>query len=357
MNPKTKPENRDLPMLVSMGEPGGIGPELILKIWSERKTNHTPPFVFVGRSDFMQARARLLGLAVPCAPWPQVADQAASNTSLPALFDRALPVLEINETVSDRPGIADPANGRAVIAAIDRAVDALWARTASALITCPINKKSLYDAGFAHPGHTEYLADRAMAWPGGPFTPVMMLAGPDLRTVPATLHIPLREVPSRLTAAGLLECIVITERELKTRFAIAAPRIVVTGLNPHAGEEGSMGHEDAAIIRPAIEAARRRGLDVSGPHPADTLFYREKRATYDAAIAMYHDQALLPVKTLAFDETVNVTLGLPFIRTSPDHGTALDIAGKGIARPDSLLAALQMADAMVQHAQNTMASR
>lgn len=332
-------------LLVTLGEPGGIGPELVLDIWQNRKLNATPPFVFLANQFFIEKRAAALGINVPTIDW----GAAPETKPLGQAFENALPIINLDHAIHDDIGIADPKNGHAVIGAIETAVHMIHAGSASAMITAPINKKSLYEAGFKHPGHTEFLGKLSNQWAGGPFRPVMMLAGPELRTVPATLHIPLKDVPKALDGDELIDLIDITNRELKHRFGIKRPRIVVTGLNPHAGEEGSMGFEDDAIIRPAIESAILQGILVSGPHPADTLFYRERRETYDVAIAMYHDQALLPVKTIAFDETVNVTLGLPFIRTSPDHGTALDIAGQGIARPNSMLAALKMADKMARN--------
>ncbi|MEP5780205.1 MAG: 4-hydroxythreonine-4-phosphate dehydrogenase PdxA [Hyphomicrobiales bacterium] len=333
-------------LLVTLGEPGSIGPELILKIWQERQTNGVPPFVYVANQDFIEKRATALGLTVPTCDWHNV----SGTQQLNQIFNDTLPVINLNHTIHDEIGTADPKNGPAVIEAIETAVRLIHQGHADGLITAPINKKSLYNAGFAHPGHTEFLGKLANQWDGGPHRAVMMLAGPELRTVPATLHIPLKDVPEALDGDALIDLIQITNHELKHRFGIEKPRIVVTGLNPHAGEEGSMGHEDDAIIRPAIETAQSQGIVVSGPHPADTLFYRERRTTYDAAIAMYHDQALLPVKTIAFDETVNITLGLPFIRTSPDHGTALDIAGQGVARPNSMLAALKMTNEMARNA-------
>jgi len=339
-------------LLVTLGEPGGIGPELILNIWNNRARNKTPAFVFLASEAFVRARARLLGLHIPTVDWLC----ARRTRDLAEIFKSALPVIDLGHEIHETPGIADPRNAGAVIDAIEKAVLMIRQQEAAALITAPINKKSLYEAGFKHPGHTEFLGELANQWPGGPFRPVMMLAGPELRTVPATLHIPLKDVPASLNKEALIELIMITERGLKEHFALPAPRLVVSGLNPHAGENGAMGTEDDLIIRPALDAARAHGINVSGPHPADTLFYREKRNTYDAAIAMYHDQALLPVKTIAFDETVNVTLGLPFIRTSPDHGTALDIAGRRIARPGSLLAALKMARNMAKNAATKVSS-
>jgi 4-hydroxythreonine-4-phosphate dehydrogenase len=254
-----------------------------------------------------------------------------------------LPVVPLYARHVDSPGEPDPANAAGTIEAIDRAVADCLAGSAAAVVTCPIAKKPLYDAGFGFPGHTEYLAHLASRHTGKQVTPVMLLAGPDLRTVPVTIHIPLAEVPKVLTRELIVAVARITAADLKSRFGIARPRLAIAGLNPHAGEGGAMGQEDAAIVAPAVETLKAEGIDAVGPLPADTMFHPRARASYDAALCMYHDQALIPAKTLAFDEAVNVTLGLPFIRTSPDHGTAFDIAGRGIARADSLIAALRLA--------------
>jgi 4-hydroxythreonine-4-phosphate dehydrogenase len=218
--------------------------------------------------------------------------------------------------------------------------------SAAAIVTNPISKKSLYDAGFAYPGHTEYLGHLALTVFGDRANPVMMIAGPGLRTVPVTVHIPLHDVAGALTADAIVETGRTVHLALKRDFGIAAPRLAISGLNPHAGESGALGREDDAIVAPAVETLRGEGIDARGPLPADTMFHAEARARYDVAICMYHDQALIPAKMLGFDDAVNVTLGLPFIRTSPDHGTAFDIAGKGVARANSLIAALRMADGM-----------
>ena len=332
------------PILLTIGEPAGVGPELALKLWTERDELSVPPFVLLTDPTFIESRAHLLGMPVPLRQW----NENWSVADMQEAFSSALLYHPLNNSIEDAPSQLLAQNSPAVIEAIETAVGLIQQGRASAIVTSPINKNALYEAGFKHPGHTEFLGELAKQW-GGTYRPVMMLAGPELRTVPATLHIPLKDVPDALDAHELTELMMITARELKDRFAIPSPRIAVTGLNPHAGEEGTMGNEDNDIILPAINAAQGAGITVTGPHPADTLFYAQKRETYDVVIAMYHDQALLPVKTIAFDETVNVTLGLPFIRTSPDHGTALDIAGKGIARPDSLLAALKMAREMAEH--------
>ena len=338
-------------ILLTIGEPAGIGPELAIKLWAEQNSHSVPPFVLLTDPAFIESRARLLGTDIITQQW----DENWSASTLEQAFSEALLFHPLQHSIEDAPTQLRAQNSSAVIEAIKVAVGLIQQGRASAVVTNPINKNALYEAGFKHPGHTEFLGELAKQW-GGTYRPVMMLAGPELRTVPATLHIPLKDVPEALNSQDLSELMMITARELKNRFAISSPRIAVTGLNPHAGEEGTMGSEDRDIILPAIKAAQEAGITVTGPHPADTLFYAQKRKTYDAVIAMYHDQALLPVKTIAFDETVNVTLGLPFIRTSPDHGTALDIAGKGIARPDSLLAALKMANEMAEHAAKSKTS-
>lgn len=339
------------PIVLTIGEPAGIGPELAIKLWAEQNARSLPPFVLLTDPTFIESRARALGVDATLQQW----DERWSSQETQAAFSTCLLYHPLQHSIEDAPTQLRAQNSPAVIEAIETAVGLIQQGRASAVVTNPINKNALYEAGFKHPGHTEFLGELAKQW-GGTYRPVMMLAGPELRTVPATLHIPLKDVPDALDAEELTELMIITARELKNRFAITSPRIAVTGLNPHAGEEGKMGSEDRDIILPAIRAAQEADITVSGPHPADTLFYAQKRKTYDAVIAMYHDQALLPVKTIAFDETVNVTLGLPFIRTSPDHGTALDIAGKGIARPDSLLAAIRMANEMAEHASRSTKS-
>ena len=316
-------------LALTSGDPSGIGPEIAAAAWRRRREDAVPPFYLLGDPALMRARAPDVSLAL-------VEPREAAN-----VFSEALPVVPLKAGFTDAAGLPDTANAAGIIEAIERAVADVAAGRADALVTCPIAKKPLYDAGFAYPGHTEFLGHLA-----GGARPVMMLAGPSLRAVPVTVHIALAEVPRRLTSEAIVETAVITARDLSRKFAVARPRLAIAGLNPHAGENGAMGREDEEIVRPAVEALRARGIDARGPLPADTMFHARARATYDAAVCMYHDQALIPAKALAFDETVNVTLGLPFIRTSPDHGTAFDIAGKGVARPDSLIAALKMARAM-----------
>lgn len=315
------------PIAVSIGEPAGIGPEIAAKAW--QSLGAAIPFFVIGDIG------HLTGLGVR--PIPIAHPSEAGHAAL-----SGLPVLAHLFPAAATPGQPAPENATAVIAAIARGVDLVMTGQASALTTLPIHKKALKDgAGFGFPGHTEYLAHLA-----GVGHVVMMLACRALRVVPATIHIPLRDVPAALTPRLLTDTIRITHAGLIRDFGIAHPRIALTGLNPHAGEGGVMGHEDITIIAPVISALRDEGLDLSGPHPADTMFHAGARATYDAAIAMYHDQALIPIKTIDFAGGVNVTLGLPFIRTSPDHGTAFDIAGTGRADPTSFIAALEMAQDM-----------
>jgi 4-hydroxythreonine-4-phosphate dehydrogenase len=323
-----------------MGDPSGIGPELAILAWRDREQDRLPPFAVYADLELMHARSRLPGCEASIIPVPDVKTAAAH-------FGQALPVIHVPLVRMARPGEPDSGNGPATVLAIRRAVADIAAGSAAAVVTNPIAKAVLYEAGFEHPGHTEYLGALARElWPAEPARPVMMLVSSDLRVVPVTIHVPLKSVPSLLTTDKIVETARVVAATLKRDFGIAAPRLVMTGLNPHAGEEGALGSEDRDIILPAIEQLKAQGLNVTGPHPADTLFHAAARATYDAAIAMYHDQALIPIKTLAFDEGVNVTLGLPFVRTSPDHGTAFGIAGKGIASPSSLKAALKLAAEM-----------
>jgi len=324
-----------LPLALTMGEPGGIGPDVTLAAWNERERLELPSFYCLADPDILTARVRVLGIACPIA----VVDPSGAN----AAFGQALPVAKLRAPVDIRAGRLDPANAPAVIEAIARAVGDVRSGVAGAVVTNPIHKKTLYEAGFQHPGHTEFLGTLSAAWTGAAARPVMMLAGPELRAVPVTIHIPLRDVATTLTSALIVETARIAAAELKRRFAVREPRLAVAGLNPHAGEGGALGREDETIVRAAVDALRGEGIAISGPFSADTMFYPEARRGYDAAICMYHDQALIPAKTLAFADAVNVTLGLAFVRTSPDHGTALDIAGTGRANPASLAAALRLA--------------
>lgn len=338
------------PLALSIGDPSGIGPEIIVMAWSQRKALSLPPFYVLGDPALIAARARRLGISAPLAA--VAPDQAIAS------FDDRLPVVPLENNMVDTPGTTSGANAPGTIEAITRGVEDALSGRAAALVTAPIAKKPLYDAGFRFPGHTEFLGHLAQEHTGKPATPIMMLAGPELRTVPVTVHEALATVPKSLTREMILQAGRITARDLKARFGIGEPRIAVAGLNPHAGEGGAMGAEDAEIIAPAIETLRAEGINAFGPLPADTMFHARARAGYDVALCMYHDQALIPVKTIAFDETVNVALGLPFIRTSPDHGTAFDIAGKGVARPDSLVAAIKLARQLADNAaRNAESSR
>jgi 4-hydroxythreonine-4-phosphate dehydrogenase len=324
-----------LPLALTLGEPAGIGPDLTLAVWQRRKDLGVPAFYVVGDADFLRRRAAALGLDVPVAPvTPRQANEA---------FARALPVVPIEQTVTAAPGAPDASSAPAVIASIRRAVADVLAGRAAAVVTNPIAKSVLYRAGFPDPGHTEFLARLSEEATGKAVMPVMMLWSPELAVVPVTIHIPLKDVFGQLTTRLIVETGRIVARDMAARFRIARPRLAVAGLNPHAGEDGTLGKEDAAVVAPAVAQLRAEGIDARGPLSADTLFHAQARAGYDAALCMYHDQALIPIKTLAFDHGVNVTLGLSFVRTSPDHGTAFDLAGSGKADPSSLVAALKLA--------------
>jgi len=286
----------------------------------------------------LRALAGRLGLAVPV--------RSVDWSEAEAVFASALPVIELAQARGAEAGKADPENAAGVIEAIERGVAAVEAGHAAALVTNPIAKSVLYAAGFLHPGHTEFLAELAGRGRETTPRPVMMIWSEELAVVPVTIHVPLAAVPGLLTTELIVETGQIVAADMARRFGVARPRLALSGLNPHAGEGGALGSEDQAIVAPAVERLRALGIAASGPYPADTMFHGRARAGYDVALAMYHDQALIPIKTIAFDDGVNVTLGLPFIRTSPDHGTAFDIAGQGVARPDSLCAALRLAARM-----------
>jgi 4-hydroxythreonine-4-phosphate dehydrogenase len=330
-----------LPLALTMGEPAGIGPDVTIAAWLRRAELALPAFYCLADPDLMTARAAAMGVRLPV--------ESVSPADAAGAFDRALPVVRLDTAVAARPGAVDAANAPAVIEAIARAVGDIRSGAAAAIVTNPINKHALYQAGFNHPGHTEFLGALSAAWTGAPARPVMMLAGPALKAIPVTIHIPIHAVAAALTAKLIIETARIAAHDLRGRFGIAAPRLAIAGLNPHAGESGTIGDEDERIVRPAVAALRDLGIDARGPLPADSMFHPAARTLYDAALCMYHDQALIPAKTLAFSETVNVTLGLPFVRTSPDHGTALDIAGSGRADPASLAAALRLAADLCRH--------
>lgn len=329
------PPRSSLPLALTQGDPAGIGPDITLAAWLRRGELNLPPFLFLGDAAVLAARASQLGLTVPFA--------IADPTNAGSVFPDALPILPIEaggDVIAGEPHVA---TAKGTIAAIEMAVSLSMSGRTSAVVTNPIAKSVLYDAGFGFPGHTEFLADLATRATGKPVMPVMLLAGPKLRAIPVTIHIPLKEVPEALTSDLIAETCRITDHDLRNRFGISKPRLAVAGLNPHAGENGALGKEDDEIVRPAIDKLRSEGIDAFGPLPADTMFHDDARRRYDVAICMYHDQALIPAKALGFDDSVNVTLGLPFVRTSPDHGTAFGIAGKGIAKEDSLVAALKLA--------------
>ncbi len=311
---------------ISCGEPAGIGPEVAAKAWAALKDQI--PVLWIGDPRHLPNGT----------PW-----EAIDNPdSAPKICLRALPVLARDFGSPATPGTANPAHAAGVIEAIEAGVALAQEGRVSAICTAPIHKKALADgAGFAYPGHTEFLAAL-----GGVDQVVMMLASDLLKVVPATIHIPLADVPEALTAALLTDTILITHAALRRDFGIDRPRIAVAGVNPHAGEGGRMGQEELDMMTPVLDALRAEGIEILGPLPADTMFHPAARARYDAAVCAYHDQALIPIKTLDFDGGVNVTLGLPFVRTSPDHGTAFDIAGKGIANPSSMIAAIRMAARM-----------
>ncbi len=316
------------PVALSCGDPAGIGPELAPL--ARRALGRDVPFFYIGDGAHLPQGMQWTAIDAP-------------SDALDVAPD-VLPVLLHPFPAAVRHGLPNPANAAAIISAIKRGVELVQSRQASALCTLPINKKALKDgAAFAFPGHTEYLAHLAGA--GGA---VMMLASPALRVVPVTIHIALSDVPAALTADLLRQTILITHAALIRDFGLPEPRLAVAGLNPHAGEGGAMGRAELDLIIPVLADLRAQGLHIAGPLPADTMFHPRARAAYDVAICMYHDQALIPIKTVDFDGGVNVTLGLPFVRTSPDHGTAYDIAGRGIARPDSLIAALRLAQDMAQ---------
>ncbi len=322
-------------LVVTQGDPAGIGPELVLRAWLRRQEAALPAFAVLGDPDHLRRVAQSLGWDAPVV--------AVEPSTAVRTFGRALPVLPLSRPVAAVPGRPDPTYAPSVIEAIETAVRLVRSELACALVTNPIAKHVLYEAGFRHPGHTEFLAALAAEAGGPPPHPVMMLWSETLAVVPVTVHVPLASVPRDLTTELIVTTGRIVARELRERFGLSHPRLALAGLNPHAGENGAMGSEDSTIIAPAIALLRDEGIAAAGPLPADTMFHPRARTGYDAALAMYHDQALIPIKTIAFDEAVNVTLGLPFVRTSPDHGTAFDIAGKGVARPDSLIAAIRLA--------------
>ena len=320
-----------------MGDPAGIGGELTLRSWLAREPG-ARPFVALDDPARLEALARAMGFEIPIRAIER-SEEAAS------VFPDALPVMPIYLAEPAIPGQPNPANAPAIIASITRAAALCMAGAMGAIVTNPINKAALYQAGFKHPGHTEFLAELT----GVPGKEIMMLVSPYLRVVPVTVHVPLRSAIAMLTPARIVDAARTTAEALRRDFGIAAPRLAIAGLNPHAGEQGALGDEEKTLIQPAIDTLRGERIDVSGPWPPDTMFTPSARQRYDVAICMYHDQALIPLKTLGMEQGVNVTLGLPIARTSPDHGTAYDIAGKGLADPSSLIAALVLAAGLARH--------
>lgn len=330
----------NLPLAVTMGEPAGVGGEIALQAFAARREQALPPFFLIDDPARLEALAQTLGLGIAVRAIARPAEATAQ-------FATALPVLALALAAPVVPGRPDAANAKAVLAAIEQGVAFCRAGEAAGLVTNPIHKETLYTAGFHHPGHTEFLAAL-----DGASRAVMLLTcptlDPGLRVVPVTVHCSLKEAIARLTPTEIVETALVVERALRRDFGIAEPRLAVAGLNPHAGEGGHLGREEIEILAPALRELVARGIHFRGPLPPDTMFHGRARARYDAALCMYHDQALIPLKTLGFESGVNVTLGLSFVRTSPDHGTALDIAGQGKADPQSLIAALKLAGEMAK---------
>ncbi len=325
------------PLAVTMGEPAGIGGEIALMAWQARRSAGVPPFFMIDDPHRLAELARMLDLSIRI-------KEITEPTEGLEVFEDSLPVLAHPLAIRCAMGQPDPRNAQVVLQSIQRACELVQDGQAKAVVTNPIHKEVLYAAGFQHPGHTEYLAELA----GMDSPPVMMLACPQLRVVPATIHLSLRDAIDQITPELVRHTIQATADALRRDFAIEQPRLAVAGLNPHAGEGGSMGREEIEILRPVIADLQGQGLAVTQPQPADSLFHEAARQGYDAAVCMYHDQALIPIKTLDFEHGVNITLGLPFVRTSPDHGTALNIAGRGEAHPGSLISAIKLAEDMAR---------
>jgi 4-hydroxythreonine-4-phosphate dehydrogenase len=316
------------PLAVALGDPAGIGPEVVAKAWAVRELHDLQPFFAIGDRRSIEA------------VWPGPVTSISHPGAAAAVFPTAIPLLQVDDPGGIEPGNPNLAGARCALDSIELAVGLARSGAASGLVTGPVAKRLLHEIGFRHPGQTEFIAERCGVAAGNV---AMMMVGPDLRTVPLTIHIPLAEVPAALTIDLILSRARTVVRGLQREFGIKAPRLAVTGLNPHAGEDGMMGREEQDVIAPAIAQLRADGVQVTGPHAADSLFHAGARAGYDAALCMYHDQALIPLKTLYFDEGVNMTLGLPILRTSPDHGTAFGIAGRGAASPRAMIAAIKLA--------------
>lgn len=322
------------PLAVSVGDPAGVGPEIIAKAWAARHAHRLPPFVAVGDARAVER------------VWDGPIERIADLSRVDAVFDHALPVLQIEQAGDIVPGTPDAEGARCSLDALELAAGLTRSGAARALVTGPVSKAQLYGIGFTHPGQTEFVAERCGI---AGANAVMMLAGPTLRVVPMTTHVPLSAVPALLTVELVVAKARVTAKGLTRNFGIGAPRLAFAGLNPHAGEGGAIGQEEIAVLTPAIERLRAEGIDASGPFAADTLFHGRARERYDVAMCCYHDQALVPIKTLHFDEGVNITLGLPIVRTSPDHGTAFGIAGQDRAHPGAMIAAIAMAAEAAAH--------
>jgi 4-hydroxythreonine-4-phosphate dehydrogenase len=330
------------PLCLTQGDPSGVGPDIALALYAAFRAGDVAvdPFFLLADPDFLRRRAKCFGLGF------EIVETTPEQSA--ACFASGLPVAPLRAKVQGTPGRPDPADAPATIEAITRAVELTAAGLASGIVTNPIAKSVLYRAGFRHPGHTEFLGELAGRLFGGANRPVMLLWSRELAVVPATIHVPLARVPSLLNSDDLVAIGQTVALAFKRDFGVATPRLAFTGLNPHAGEDGAIGREEIDIIAPAVARLAAEGIGASGPFSADTLFHAQARKNYDVAICMYHDQALIPIKTLAFDSGVNVTLGLPFIRTSPDHGTAFDIAGTGRASAKSLTEAVLLAERMAR---------
>ncbi len=328
-----------LPIAVTIGEPSGIGPEVLMKAWFKRHEFKLAPFFVIGSADILQSQAAALNLQIPISV-------IKTPLQAPHVFGNTLPVIDPSYSSAYQFGTPVAETAEMVVNSIDSAVEYIMNGKARAMATAPIHKAALYGTGFTSPGHTEYLAELCEKQTQESYHPVMMLASEELCVVPTTIHMALREVPDVLDRKLLIRTIGTVHDAMKQYFGLPFPRIAVAGLNPHAGEQNTMGTEDSEIIAPVIELLKKQAIHVNGPMPADTMFHKSARAKYDVAVCMYHDQALIPIKTIDFDAGVNVTLGLPIVRTSPDHGTALDIAGNCLANPTSMINSLKLADRM-----------
>ena len=334
----------DRTVIVTMGDPAGIGGEVALMTWRDHRAT-LPPFFLLDDPERLDRLADRAGIECPVR-------EIQSSSQAAAVLHDAIPVMRLSQPVSSLPGDDSTPDGAMVIESIDRAIDSAMNGSVAGIATNPIQKSKLYDAGFKAPGHTEYLGERA----GLREQPIMILVGPSLKVVPVTIHLSLRDAIDALTVDEIVRTLNLTVASLQSDFGIAHPRVAVSGLNPHAGENGHMGKEEIEIIVPALEKLRHLDADIRGPLSADTMFHEAARGTYDVAVCMYHDQALIPMKTLDFDNGVNVSAGLPFVRTSPDHGTAYDIAGSATANPSSLVSAIKMAAEIAEFRQSAVSS-